>query len=355
MISQKPKVLFDAHNLGKQAGGIETYNRNLTGSLELKKKVNLILYVNHSYPKKENCHIPLLDNGLYRLFIGFQKAIVNYSPDIIHCNNFLPIPAPKKIKKVVMVHDLCFLKEKRVATRFLLSKILLYSLQNADRIIANSNFTKKQIVNFVKSPSVKSKIEVINLGVDPVLKPLTTGQALNFIKEKYRINYDFILFSGNITERKNIALLMELSKYLLSKKGPVKILISGKRLSKKGKMPKNIDFLGYVPLNHLNYLYHASLGLVFPSTCEGFGLPIIEASKIRTPVICSDIPVFREITKDTVLFAKGKNQWFKHLNTVIQGKYPLRLKEKAYKNSLNYTWRKTARKTLLVYQDLLSK
>lgn len=63
-----------------------------------------------------------------------------------------------------------------------------------------------------------------------------------------------------------------------------------------------VDFLGYVTDDELASLYKNAVALVYPSKSEGFGIPPLEALSYSTPVIVSDIPIFREIYSSAVLF-----------------------------------------------------
>ena len=63
---------------------------------------------------------------------------------------------------------------------------------------------------------------------------------------------------------------------------------------------------GYIDKNKALYFFNNSLMYVFPSIDEGFGIPLIEALKLKVPVICSDIPIFREIASDSHYTLKNK-------------------------------------------------
>jgi len=354
MITQKISVLFDAHNINKKAGGVEIYNKNLIRCLA-RQGIKLHLYSNKSFKKRKNIFVPAVEFGFYRILKGFRDAIRISKPQIIHCNNFLPYPAPTKPKKVVMIHDFCFLKEKNDLSRYLQTTCLRYSLLNADHVITNSNFTLKQLLKFLGAQANNIKTTVIHLGVDPVFKSIDFKKAKAFVKKNYQIQSDYFLFPGNITKRKNLRFIVFLAKRLLSKGYDTNIVLTGVKPKSFSDLPKNILFLNYVPQNHLNYLYNACLALIYPSLCEGFALPIIEASRTKTPVICSPIPCIQEVAKDSVLYAKNRNEWFKNIQTVIQNKYPKKLISMAHQNSLAYTWGKTAKKTLEVYEQLLNE
>ena len=59
---------------------------------------------------------------------------------------------------------------------------------------------------------------------------------------------------------------------------------------------------GYVPDEDLRVLYSQAVAYVFPTLSEGFGLPPLEAMAAKLPVVCSDIPVLREVCGDAALY-----------------------------------------------------
>ena len=77
---------------------------------------------------------------------------------------------------------------------------------------------------------------------------------------------------------------------------------------------------GYIDKNKALYFYNNSLMYIFPSIDEGFGIPLIEALKFKVPVICSDIPIFREIAADSVLYFEKQNEinLFEKMKELIQ-------------------------------------
>ena len=77
---------------------------------------------------------------------------------------------------------------------------------------------------------------------------------------------------------------------------------------------------GYIDKNKVLYFYNNSFMYVFPSIDEGFGIPLIEALQLKVPVICSDIPIFREIADDSVLYFEKQNEinLFEKMKELIQ-------------------------------------
>ena len=79
---------------------------------------------------------------------------------------------------------------------------------------------------------------------------------------------------------------------------------------------------GYIDKSKAIYFFSNALMYVFPSIDEGFGIPLIESLKLKVPVICSDIPIFREIADDSVLYFEKQNEinLFERMKELIQNK-----------------------------------
>ena len=96
---------------------------------------------------------------------------------------------------------------------------------------------------------------------------------------------------------------------------------------------------------------------VFPSLSEGFGIPALNAMASGLPVICSDIPTFKEVYAGAALYLDPNNpaDIAKKINQVLSiGKTRSRLIENGFKQAQKYSWHKMAQKTLKVYEEVLS-
>jgi glycosyltransferase involved in cell wall biosynthesis len=112
----------------------------------------------------------------------------------------------------------------------------------------------------------------------------------------------------------------------------------------------SVQIAGWVPRSDLYGLYRAALGFIYPSTFEGFGMPVLEAMAAGVPVACSDIPPLREIARSTVHFFDPAidREIRDALLLLASGKIST---EAAQRRAAQFTWEKTARATL----DYLSK
>ncbi len=113
---------------------------------------------------------------------------------------------------------------------------------------------------------------------------------------------------------------------------------------------ESVEITGWIPREQLLELFRGALGFIYPSTFEGFGLPVLEAMAAGVPVACSDIPPLREIARSTVHFFDPLNDREIHdaLLLLASGKIST---DAAQRRAAQFTWEKTARATL----DYLSK
>lgn len=357
------KIFLDTHMLDKKETGNERYWKNL--ALALKKyhpeiKVflygNKILAKNTAFLKKfDGVFIPPSDNGLYRIFFGFDQAIEKFKPDLIHVQNFTPIK--KTIPIVNTIHDLCFKLHPGLfglKTNLAFKYFFKKSLDLSDTIICVSGETKNQLLKLYDVDP--NKVYVIYEAPDECFKYIEKkGQITSRLWKKLGISDKYFLVVGNIEERKLPYQIIKSFEKITKKFPDTKLVFAGPNKLKINPT-KNIRILGYITDQELNCLYNGSLSLIYLSLCEGFGLPIVEAMATKTPVICSDIPVFREITAGNVLLVKDNQDLTKAMFTLIENdnirkKYSLL----GYKRSKKFSWQKTAEETLKVYKLIFKK
>lgn len=172
-----------------------------------------------------------------------------------------------------------------------------FSLRRADAIIAMSDATKRDIVNFFNIE--EGKITVGYWGFKPVC---------SVPPETVAVQKPFFLFVGVVKERKNVLNIVK-GFYEFTKKYPDHtFVIAGNArgeygdeikayIAKEG-MSKRIVFPGYLTEGQISYLYQNAQALVFPSLVEGFGFPVMEAMDCGTPVITSNISSLAELGAD---------------------------------------------------------
>lgn len=234
-------------------------------------------------------------SSLWRVF-GIKKDIAKIQDVIFHgLSNELPLSISKTgARSVVTIHDLIFLKFPKYY-KFFDRKIYTYKFrkacENADRIIAVSECTKRDIVEQFKTNP--DKIDVIYQGCDKVFKSEIPEDKMLNVKRKYNLPDRFLLNVGSIEERKNAALIVK-ALPLLKEKLP--LVIVGKRtkytdevesVAQKLGVANLVRIISNVPFEDLAPIYHLSEVFIYPSRYEGFGIPIIEAINCGLPVIAA--------------------------------------------------------------------
>lgn len=325
------KILIDGHMIGQKEGGNERYTKNLAYSLSKKASVGILLYKNLEGVSALYPHILPPINLLRLLITPFLLLFFHY--DILHSNYFLPFWKPLGLKYVITVHDLFFLRQPSrysLRDRLVFRLLLPHSLWLCDAIIVPSQFIKNEFLSFY--PAYLSKVHVTYEGVDPVF------HQLKKTKEKKR---SFFLTIASKNTRKNIPSICKA--FLAASLKSTDLYIVGTLPAKMGPIQNpSIHFLGYVSDNELNKLYNSTKALLYLSSYEGFGLPVIEALACGTPVIASDIPCLREIGGENIHYVKPGGL-VKKLRTHYRRKI----------SKTSYTWQSAAAKTIAVYRSLI--
>lgn len=254
--------------------------------------------------------------NLWRQF-GIKNDLVQDKIEIFHgLSGEIPFGLKSRnIKSVVTIHDLIFIQLPHLYS-FFDRKIHFYKFQkaakNADIIIAISQQTKKDIIQFLKVDA--NKIKVVYQGCNQVFKNDFTDFQLQIVKQKFDLPNDFVLNVGTIESRKNAFLIVKAIKNIQTV-----LVIVGKETAYsneikqyifENKLENKVIFLKGLSLEELAILYKLAKIFIYPSFYEGFGIPIIEALYSKTPVITSIGGVFPE--------AAGPNSIFVNPESVIE-------------------------------------
>lgn len=357
------KLLLDAHAAIQKKTGIGRYTDNLINNLS--KKLDLNLYTHSPVPTRYGelpSYKAAFSNGVYRVFWGLNRAVSKLQPNLLHISNFAPIVKTTPI--IMTVHDLCFRKfpEKfPLNTKIAFKLFFKMSLYKSDAIICVSKSVKKNLLRLYHVNS--NKVHVVYEASDPVFKHIKNkNRVKKYIQSKFDIKQNYFLVVGNIETRKKPLETINAFTKILKKNKNVSLVFVGPNLigSKLNKSYKSyfdkgkIKILGYVDDNSLNMLYNGSLSLVYFSNCEGFGLPLVESMTVGTPVICSNLEVFKEIAQGAALFVKNDKEL---TNTMLKIATRPKLRRKMSLMGLNrstfFSWEKTTQQTLKIYKKVL--
>ena len=320
------KIAFDYKIFWSQKyGGISRYFVNLFNQLN-KNKIDYLVFAPF-YKNEFLKELPQLNiKGKYfedkipftsNIFKFLNDKICNrelkkWSPDLIHytyySKNF-----QKSTKTVITVYDLIHEKISLDKGEIILPKKKM--IESADHIICISETTKNELIDFYKVDV--NKISVTYLGANHF--------SLNENNFPRDINFPFLLYVGSRLKYKNFDFFIKA--YSKSKKinenfkivlfGGGKLTQNEKNLFKELKIDESKVFQINGNDSRLNFLYQKASAFIFPSIFEGFGLPIIESLKNKCPVVCSQIPIFEEIGKNSVNYF-NLNDYDNLIDTILK-------------------------------------
>lgn len=300
------KIAYDGKRFFHNASGLGNYSRDLVRVLAkyFSDHQYFILNKNQSERGKDVLQFPNVQyipttKGNFSRQLKLGKDAQNLGADIFHgLSGELPLKWNKKpIKKVVTIHDLIFLRFPQYYSWFD-RKIHFWKFkkaaETADLIIAISEQTKKDIVQYLKVS--EDKIRVVYQGCHESFKEEISAETLDIVKEKYQLPEKFLLNVGTIEERKN---LLNVVKAL--KGTDIPLVVVGKKMNYFKKVEKFVDrnnikvqFLEGVSMHELAAIYRLAKVFIYPSIFEGFGIPVIEALFSKTAVITSNISCLPE-------------------------------------------------------------
>jgi glycosyltransferase involved in cell wall biosynthesis len=370
------KIGFDIRTIAQgKHSGVEEYTLRILNELLKNKNEEFLLFYNAflkaDIPENilENNNVVLKDfnvpNKILDAFLFFGQPKLDKlvgGSDVFFSPHFLVAPVSKNCKKVTIFHDLSFLHYPEF---FSLRKKYWHFTQRpkkqaieSDKIIAISESTKEDIVNFYKIP--EEKIQVVYSGVNESMMPLKKDdKKLKYVKEKYSLPGEFILYLGTIEPRKNIVGIIRAFEGVREKK-KIKLVLAGAlgwlykdilKEAKNSRFSDDIIFLGFVDDSDKIGLYNLALVFVYPSFFEGFGFPPLEAMACGVPVVTSNCSSLPEVVGEAALMIDpyksseiADAMWMFLEDEELRNIY----KERGLLQAKKFTWKKAGEETLKI-------
>jgi len=239
-------------------------------------------------------------------------ALARARVDLFHAPHYVVSPFTM-CPYVVTIHDCIHLRFPQYlpnqAARLYAPVMMRVAARRARRVLTVSQASKDDILHFLGVPS--SKVEVIHNAIDAGIAAPPTEGDITRVCERFQLTSPFILYAGNIKPHKNVDRLIE-AYSILRRRGyeQHKLLVIGDEISKypnlrrlvhRFQLHQHVRFFGFVPEATLAVLYRRAAMFVFPSLCEGFGLPPLEAMAAGAPVITSKVSSLPEVVGDAAL------------------------------------------------------
>lgn len=270
-----------------------------------------------------------------RLDLFFSPS--HYSP------YFSPFPT------IPTIHDLGYLNSPNQFTPQDLHQLIhwtKHSLARAAHVIAVSEFTKTEVNRIYHIPLQKITVAPNGVGL-----PAVVGDIPKIKKTK---STKYFLYLGTLKPNKNLPFLIKSFSKFVKKFPDYSLVIAGKKgwlfdeifaTVKNLKLENKVTFPGYVNDQDRWSLIANATAFIIPSTYEGFGIPAIEAMKVGTPVIASQIPAFIEVVDSAGLFInpQDENDLVQKMIQVLNSSTRHRLIKLGQKQCQKYTWTNTAK------------
>lgn len=373
------KIGFDAKRLFLNNTGLGNYSRDLVrGILEQAKENDYFLYTTggeidlktkflKDHPNAEIVY----PSGLYKKMksywrsVKLERELIKNGVEVYHGLSH-EIPRKNKLSKikyVVTIHDLIFLRFPENYNRIdrkIYKKKVEYACKTADKIIAISEQTKRDLIEFLNVP--ENKIEVIYQSCATSFHHISDYRYRDLIKNKYNLPENYILYVGTIEKRKNLATLIEAigksnTKLPLVAVGKqtdytkeVMAMVDKYNLGNQVALLQNVSFLD------LPSIYQSANLFVYPSFFEGFGIPVLEALYSKTPVIAAIGSCLEEAGGPNSIYIDPKNsdEQASAIDRVIENpELQLEMKEKGFEYAQNFTSENQAKEVLEIYEGLV--
>ena len=383
------RIGFDAKRAYHNGTGLGHYSRTLIQSLAECFPEHEYYLVNPKTPSQFTFSHPsireVLPTGLFNKIYSaawrsswVTKDLKRLGINLYHgLSHEIPFGIEKTdIKSVVTMHDLI---PERHPEQYAAWDVLIYkkkfrfACEKADHIIAISNQTKEDIINYYGIDP--DKITVCYQSCNPSFAQTISDEQKEVIRKKYNLPLQFFLSVGSIIERKNLLLIIKAMQEL---KGildiPLVVIGDGakykqqvKDLIKKSGLEKKVIFLNeeetaqdldFKKAIDFPAIYQMAIALIYPSFFEGFGIPVLEGLWSKVPVITSNVSCLPE--------AGGKGAYYvnpnssEELATAMKRVYldhdlANTLKQLGWDHSQDFTPAKCASNVMDVYLKLMNK
>jgi glycosyltransferase involved in cell wall biosynthesis len=288
--------------------------------------------------------------------------------DLFHATDFVLPPTLPRVVSLLTVHDLSFVRVPESTSPSLkryLDVVVPHSVYRSTHVLADSQATKDDLISLYGTSG--SKITVLLSGVDERFFDKLAAVRLMTTRSMYALEgFPYIFCVGTVQPRKNYARLIQSLAQLRNQGIDIHLVIAGGKGWLENPIYKTISdthmedfvhFIGFVADEDLPALYRNATCIAFPSLYEGFGLPILEGMASGVPVLTSNVSSLPEVAGDAAIMVDPYD-----LDAITDGLQRLILDsdlrnmliEKGLSRARQFTWEKSARQLLGIYQNLLA-
>lgn len=361
--------------VGRKAAGLESYEYGLVRGLAEIDKENEYRIFCLSEEAAASFRIDQPNFQLWPLWPGVRwisfpfvlpAKVAAAQLDVLHAT-FVP-PIHCRTETVFTVHDIGMFTNPEFyhpALRWRMNRLIVNGIKKARVVVCISDAVKDLVRDHFKVP--ETRLTTVHHGLDPHFRP-QSPEIVDAVLRKYGLRKPYVLFVGQLRVGiKNLVRLVEAFALFRRQVPEAKLVLVGRRPYRARYPMKGLDEaihrlnltdsvheLGYVSFKDLPAIYTGAEMLSFPSLCEGFGFPVLEAMACGTPAVISNLPALKEVSGGSAVVVDPLVA-----EDIAAGMYRIftdsRLRESNISKGLvrvrNFTWRNTAEGVLSAYQQ----
>ena len=300
---------------------------------------------------------------------GFPRACAAAGVDVAHVP-YWGSPLQTPVPTVVTVHDLTTLLvreyRRRPAAR-LYTALVSASARGAAHVITDSEASRSDIVTRLGIPA--ARVTPIYLAVDDRFSAQENLIMDMAVRKKYDLPDFYVLYLGGYALHKNVETLLHAYSFVAKALGrDYPLVLAGRKPAGRGDthpdydaivrrlgLEEHVRWIGMVDEGDKPAVYRNASSFVYPSRCEGFGLPPLEAMACGVPVVTTDVSSLPEVVGDAAFAVDPDDERAMAgaiIATVIQDNLAAELRLKGAARVSNFSWATTATRTALLYDQV---